>query len=547
MSKRVGLTTVLLVLAFEVLTGQSNKFENPILPGFYPDPSICRVEDDYYLVNSSFEWFPGVPIFHSKDLVNWEQIGHVLDRPSQLDIGDNVGIFGGIWAPTIRYHHGTFYMITTMQPGFNNFYVTAKDPRGPWSDPIWLEEAPGIDPTIFFDDDGKTYYVGSHKPDLSNWDEERHIYIQELDLEAGELTGARHHISSGHAANAKWCEGPHIYKKNDKYILLTAEGGTWTDHAITAFVADTVTGPYEPLAINPVLSHRHLGNDVPITTIGHADLVETQNGEWWSVMLGVRPVPGSNHYLLGRETFLTPVKWQGTSPIFNPGKGQVLLTDRRPDLPWTPLPGPPQRDEFNQASLHSVYNFFHTPRKDWWSIDEQEGALRLQLQSKKTTENTDFSLIARRQEQYDFEVSTKLQFDPAQDGESAGLFYGQHAYAHFKLEIIQTDGQKKVQLYKCYKENRRDKEVIQEKIASQVVSDEVLILSAKSTGTSIQFYFEAASGDRQPIGKTQSSLFLSSRIAGGFTGSYVGMFASSNGKTSSNTAAFDWFEYRNLN
>lgn len=541
------LTSVLFsALSIFYLSAQPVSYQNPIIPGFYPDPSICRVGEDYYLVNSSFEWFPGVPIFHSKDLVNWQQIGHVLDRPSQLNITDNVGIFGGIWAPTIRYHKGTFYMITTMQPGFHNFYVTATDPGGPWSEPVWLEEAPGIDPSLFFDDDGKTYYVGSYEPERPAWNEERHIYIQEIDLKQGQLIGERTHLSSGHAANAKWCEGPHIYKRNDRYILLTAEGGTWTDHAVTAFVADQVTGPYEPLAVNPVLSHRQLGNDIPITTIGHADLVETQNGEWWSVMLGVRPVPGTNHYLLGRETFLTPVSWQGITPIFNPGKGRVLMKDRRPDLPWTPLPDLPERDEFGESQLHPVYNFFHTPQSNWWSIDDQKGVLNLQLQKKKTTDNSDFSLVARRQQQYDFEVSTKLVFNPRQEGESAGLFYGQHAYAHFKLEVSQEDGKKQVQLYKVYKTHRRDTEIIEEKIAAVGVTDKIVILSAKAKGTDIQFFYEPSSGERLAIGPPQSSLFLSSRLAGGFTGSYVGMFATSNGKESSNVASFDWFEYKDL-
>ncbi|MEL7122489.1 MAG: family 43 glycosylhydrolase, partial [Bacteroidota bacterium] len=432
------------------LLGQPDTYQNPIIPGFHPDPSICRAGDDYYLVNSSFEWFPGVPIFHSKDLVNWERIGNVLDRPSQLDIGDNVGIFGGIWAPTIRYHEGTFYMITTMQPGNHNFFVTSKDPKGPWSDPVWLKEAPGIDPTIFFDDDGKTYYVGSYKPENPAWNEERHIFVQELDLKEGKLLGERIHISSGHAANAKFCEGPHIYKRNGKYILLTAEGGTWENHAITAFSADAITGPYTPLTTNPVLTHRHLGKSSSITSVGHADLVETQNGEWWGVMLGVRPVEGP-HYYLGRETFMTPVEWEGITPIFSPGKGRILEEDKRPDLPWTPLPKDPQRDEFNSNKLHPVYNFFHTPNKNWWSIDQNKGHLTLELQSKKTNDNSDFSLIARRQEQYSFEASLKMTFSPTKEAESAGIFYGQHAYAHFKLEVSMVKNQQVVQLKKVYK------------------------------------------------------------------------------------------------
>ena len=290
--KSIKITIIGLILCMNVF-GQTEPttFNNPILPGYHPDPSITRVGDDYYLVNSTFIWFPGLPIYHSKDLVNWKLIGHALDRPDMVDLTGLADLLG-IYAPTIRYHDGLFYIITTCTYCEGNFYITAKDPSGPWSDPIWLKDAPGIDPSLFWDDDGKCYYTGSGPVVKEDWPTQRDIYIQELDLAQKKLVGEPKHLTFGHANNASFTEGPHIYKRNGKYMLMVAEGGTGDAHAMTIHHSDSIYGPYVADYINPVISHRHLGKDYPIQATGHADLVETQNGEWWSVMLGKRPIDG---------------------------------------------------------------------------------------------------------------------------------------------------------------------------------------------------------------------------------------------------------------
>ncbi len=330
----------LCVLMFTNINGQdktqNNTFNNPILKGFYPDPSICRVGEDYYLVNSSFEYFPGVPIFHSKDLVNWQQIGHVLDRPSQLNL-DGVRISGGIFAPTIRYHKGLFYMITTLNTPENggNFFVTAKNPAGPWSAPQFLpKDAIGIDPSLFFDDDGKVYYIGQKKPiNQQQVTRYRQIWLREVDLKNKTFIGERKIIlEEGALHDASNAEGPHIYKKDGYYYLMIAEGGTEENHAVTIFRSENIDGPYEGNKKNPILTHRNLGRYYPITCTGHADLVETQKGDWWMVLLGVRKY-GGLHYNLGRETFLAKVVWQEGWPVVNPGEARVLLTQQKPDLP----------------------------------------------------------------------------------------------------------------------------------------------------------------------------------------------------------------------
>ena len=293
------LFSILMCFSAFSIVGQQEHFNNPILRGGYPDPSVCRVGNDYYLVNSSFEYFPGLPIHHSIDLVNWELVGHGLHRKSQctgtmnlLDVQSN----GGIHAPTIRYHDSTFYIITTnvYQPPkkdeptqFINFIITAKQPEGPWSDPIIIKGAPGIDPDIFFDDDGKIWYTGTHAPDKPNFQGEGEIWMQELDPTSFQLLGKRHYLWRG-ACQGTWAEGPHIYKKDGWYYLLIAEGGTHFNHAVMVAVSKNITGPYEPNDRNPIFTTRHMSYDYWVNSTGHADLVELPNGEWKMVCLGIR-------------------------------------------------------------------------------------------------------------------------------------------------------------------------------------------------------------------------------------------------------------------
>jgi xylan 1,4-beta-xylosidase len=275
-----------------------NSFTNPIIPGGYPDPSICRVDDSFYIVNSSFEYFPGLPIHKSKDLVNWELIGYGLHRAEQCS--DEVNLVdvqsdGGIHAPTIRYKNGTFFIITTnvylnedsKTTDFVNFIITAKNPEGPWSDPHVLKGAPGIDPDIFFDDDGKVWYVGTHTPDNPNYEGEGEIWLQEIDIDHWKLTGERYYLWRG-ACGGVWVEGPHMYKKDGRYYLMVAEGGTSFNHAVMIAVSDAITGPFISNERNPILTTRHLSYDHWVHSTGHADLIDLKDGRWYMVALGIR-------------------------------------------------------------------------------------------------------------------------------------------------------------------------------------------------------------------------------------------------------------------
>ncbi|MEZ5072948.1 MAG: glycoside hydrolase family 43 protein [Bacteroidales bacterium] len=275
-------------------------YRNPTLPGFYSDPSVCRVGDDYYLISGTFEYFPGVPVFHSKDLVNWEQIGHCLHRPGQLPEGIN------IFAATIRHHEGTFYMITTNLSGRRgNFYVTATDPAGPWSDPIFLEEVGGIDPDLFFDDDGKVYVVSST------------FVLNEIDIKTGDILVQGPKVWNG--TGGRYAEGPHIYKKDGLYYLMAAEGGTEEAHMETIARSHNIWGPYTENPANPILAHANAaGQGNPIQGVGHADIIQAHDDSWWIVFHGYRTIrQGERTSWAGRPVWLR-VTWPKNGwPVVN--------------------------------------------------------------------------------------------------------------------------------------------------------------------------------------------------------------------------------------
>jgi len=514
-------------------------FKNPVLSGFYPDPSVCRVGEDYYLVTSSFEWFPGIPIFHSKDLVHWKQIGHVLDRPSQLSMKEGMPNSNGLWAPTIRYNNGQYYVICTATGCGGNFFVSSDKPEGPYSEPIFIKDAPGIDPSLYFEDDGTVWYCGSINGDEKDpprrYYAEDRIYIQQIDLDNGEFIGDRHIVTSGYAINSPFTEAPHIYKMNGKYYLLVAEGGTWENHAVTIFTADKVTGPYTPFICNPVLTHRHLGKDIDITTVGHADLIQTQFGDWYAVMLGVRPIDGYN--MLGRETFLTGVSFDGDQPVFNPGIGRVLAEDKFPNLPYTTVPQPDSRDEFMKPELNYYWNFLRTPFEKWYTIDPAKGVLKIKLRPNKVTEWTNPSLIARRVQHTDYLALTHVEFAPKKENEEAGLVIMQNDRYHYRLILTR---EKKKNLFKLIKVQDGKEEVVGTKLWDFPSAT----IGLKAERLSYQFLIGKDEDSLEKIGEPQDATICSSNVAHGFIGPYMGMYASSNGEPSKREAEFHWFSYQ---
>jgi xylan 1,4-beta-xylosidase len=526
-------------------------FQNPILPGCYPDPSICRAGEDYYLVTSTFLYFPGLPVFHSRDLVHWRQIGHVLDRPSQLNLDgissqqepDGVRATGGLYAPTIRCHNGTFYVINTLVQRSNhsrNFIVKAEDPAGPWSEPVWLEDAPGIDPSLFVDDDGRVWYTGNRVPPSGEqYNGHREIWLQEFDPAAMQLTGPKFSLWDGALKGAIHAEAPHLYKIGGMYYLMIAEGGTHEGHAVTIARSRNVTGPYMGNPHNPILTHRHLGLDSPIIATGHADLVETQNGEWWMVMLAIRPY-GGHFFNLGRETFLAPVRWEEGWPIVSPGRGRVEFEYPVPNLPGQPWPARPARDHFKAAKLDGCWNFIRTPREDFYSLAERQSHLRLRLRPQTLSEETNPSFVGRRQQHINFSASAAMDFSPQGADECAGIVLLQNSKYHFRFVIAQAEGKGPVvRLVK--RENG-----VESILAEKPVKPQVFTFKVEAVGQNYSFYLGAGSGKWRAVAKNVDGRILSTPVAGGFVGAYIGMYASSNGRPSQTVADFDWFEYRPL-
>jgi len=511
-------------------------FQNPILSGFYPDPSICRVGDDYYLVTSTFEYFPGLPIFHSRDLIHWRQFGHVLDRASQLPL-QGVRASGGLYAPTIRYSQGVFYVINTLVDGktkSGNFIVTATNPAGPWSEPYWLEEAPGFDPSLFFDEDGRAWYTGNRLNEDGYYTGHTEVFLRELNLETMKLIGDEYVIWDGAVKGAVWAEAAHIYQVNGYYYLLVAEGGTAHHHAVTIARSQTITGPYEANRGNPILTHRHLGLDYPIVGTGHADLVETQFGEWWLVCLAMRPY-GGYFYNLGRETFLAPVRWEDGWPVVS---GRVEFENLAPKLPEQVWPQLPACDNFDAPTFAYQWNFLRTPADDFASLSARPGYLRLRLRPERLSEATNPSFVGRRQQHIHFQASTALEFTPQAANESAGLALIQNNDFHFLLVVTQTS-EPVIRLIK----RAQGLETI---LAEQPVYPGRLYLKVEAHEQDYNFYVADQPGDWRVVAENVDGRILSTPVAGGFVGACLAMYASSNGLASTNSADFDWFEYLGL-
>jgi alpha-N-arabinofuranosidase len=460
--------------------------------------------------------------------VNWELIGHGIQRSDQLDFSglpDKLGVF----AVTIRYHKGLFYLINTCVGCNGNFYITATDPAGPWSDPVWLSDAPGIDPSLMWDDDDKCYYTGHNSVADPEWPTQTVIWNQELDLKQQKLIGEKHILTHGHANNASYTEGPHLYKINGKYLLMVSEGGTGRYHALTVHHSDSVNGPFVADYINPVMTHRHLGKDYPVYAIGHGDLVQTQNGEWWCVTLGKRQINGET--TLGRETFLSKVEFEDQTPIFNPGYGRVLEEQIRPDLPWTPVKKKPARDDFDGETLGLEWCCIRTPKQPFYSVND--GTLKIDLRPEVMDSLVNSSLIIRRIQDFNFVAQTKMTFKTSKVNEQAGLAIYRTSENHYQL----VKDKKSLVLFKTFKGDKTE-------VARVSYTKNEVILEARGEGLKVQFSFGETVHEMKPIGEMQSLIVIADGNGNQFNGPGIGMYATSNGKMSRSKAVFDWFEYR---
>ncbi len=505
------------------------EIKNPILPGFYPDPSACAVNGKFYLVNSSFCYFPGVPIFESTDLKHWHQIGNVLDRASQLPLCHD-GMSRGIFAPTIRYHEGTFYMITTNVSYGGNFVVTATDPAGPWSEPHYLAGADGIDPSLFFDDDGKCYYIGTRpNPEGVGHNGDWYIYIQELDLENWCLVGDYKMVWNGAMRKAEWPEGPHLYKKDGYYYILHAEGGTGPAHAVCVARSKELWGPYENNLMNPVFTHRHLGKDYPIRYVGHADLIEDTNGNWYAVMLASRPCEW--HTNMGRETFLAKVTWEDGWPVFNAGIG--ILEDAV-TVPFPETEGELVTSGEDAKGIPFSMVQLRNPVED--AVVRDSEGYRLKLLPYTLPECEPVAYLGLRQTSYYYTAKTTLALVPEQDGEAAGLVVFQSEAAFLAIVYGKFDGKNQVRVVKNSVQGGI------ELVAAEELTAEKCTFKVSQKGQLATLSYDAGEGENV-LAADVSTKILSTESAGGFVGCTIGMFATANGKESSNTALFSGIEY----
>lgn len=491
--------------------------ENPILSGFYPDPSICAVNDDFYLVNSSFAYFPGLPIMHSKDLKNWEQIGNVLDRSSQLPL-ENAGISQGLFAPTIRYNDGLFYVICTNVTYGGNFVVTAENPEGPWSEPHFIEGADGIDPSLFFDDDGKCYYIGTHaNVEGCRYDGDYFIYIQEFDYRNFKLVGERVEAWNGALRNCIWPEGPHLYKVGDYYYIVHAEGGTGPEHAVCVARSKSVFGPYEGNKKNPIFTHRNLGKIYPIQYVGHADMFMDVNGDYYMVMLAVRPIDGFT--TMGRETFLARVIWEDEWPVVNAGLGRisdmlnVRLDEVVPECPETSKPNISKKYIFSK--MKDFGPEFMTLRKPFGEDVAKftDKGLLLKCGTDNLSEKGTPSYVCIRQDSHSFEAKAVLYTDNLMLGTRAGICLYQSENFHLRFEVSECRG--RVVLVK---------NGVAELFASDMLAESPATLILKVAGTKASMY---SLGDKGmvPFVRDLDISALSTEVAGGFVGCTVGIFA----------------------
>lgn len=499
------------------------KYQNPVLRGCHPDPSICRAGDDFYLVNSSFEFFPGVPLFHSRDLVHWQPIGHCLDRAEQLRIPVGSQNNSGLYAPTIRYHDGIFYMVVTnvgSGEGTGNFYVWTRDPAGDWSKPVFLD-TPGIDPSFFFDEDGSAWYLGTSEDGIA---------LYPLDLTAGRITGERHILWGG--TGGSYPEGPHLYRRNGWYYLLISEGGTERCHMITMARSRQLFGPYEPCPDNPVLTNRSM--ILGLEAIGHADLVEDQHGNWWAVCLGTRTFGYPPRHNLGRETMLVPVDWSGEWPVFG-DHGHALVEFETDLLPaWNPPTAETCfTEDFRDETLNDCWNFLYNPDASLYRYGN--GVLVLHGNEHSLREAAVLAWLGCRQEHHQCSTEVTLHFPCQQEDEEAGLTIFMNNRHHYEVALTVRGGQRCLIF-------RRQIGSLQAVEAALPWSEDTAALRMSADLDNYCFFIRQPDGSWMEVGRGETQ-YLTTEVGGAFTGNYIALYSCGNGTPCQTEAAFSHFVY----
>lgn len=523
-------------------------FQNPVLPGCHPDPSVVRVGAEYFLVTSSFGYFPGIPVHRSTDLVTWELVGHVLTRPEQAPLA-GLDVNDGVWAATIRHHAGVFYVVATVargRRGASTFVATATDPTGPWSDPVPLE-AEGIDPSLFVDADGRCWFTATRDAPEPAVTGPAELWLRELDLATLRLTGPEHVLWHG-ALRGAWVEGPHLYLRDGRYWLIAAEGGTERNHAVTAASAPAVTGPYVTDPRSPLLTHRHLDPGHPVQNVGHADLVDTPDGATWALTLGVRPVDGA--HTLGREAFLVPVEWTERGPVFAPGTGTVPLagtTERGAGGDGAAGPGGGAVDAAGDVEALALGD--PLAAQGWSSLRgpvdhlvrpvtgaDGGAALELTPSSEPLHGTGTPAFVARRQQHVGFRMTCRLRFATTSAGEEAGLAVLLHQQRVATLALSAgADGRPEARL------RMRTGDAVAE-LGTVAVPAGPVELAVTGDERAYRFAATLPGGEVRALGEVPRTAFAT-ETAGGFLGVHLGVYAHADGEPTGTRAVVERVAY----
>jgi xylan 1,4-beta-xylosidase len=501
-------------------------FGNPVIAGFHPDPSVCRAGEDYYLACSSFEYFPGVPVFHSRDLVHWSQVGNALDRPGQLPLA-GAPPSGGVYAPTLRHHDGKFWLITWNASHGGTVLFTADDPAGPWSDPVRVPGATGFDPDLAWDADGRCWctYAG--------------IEQVRIDPATGQALGEPRRLWSG-TPGAQFPEAPHLYRIGGYWYLLIAEGGTERGHCVSVARGREPWGPFEPCPANPIVSHRSTGSTIQST--GHADLVEAPDGSWWMVLLGTRPRGGfPGWHVLGRETYLVPVTWDEGWPV----AGEVEPAMAAPPWPLHPVAASEGRDDFDEARLHPRWVSLRSRPDQCWSTQDRPGWLTLRARDGSaddpggSADDPGVTLVGRRQQHLSCRVRVLADATHGRGGVTIRL----DERHHYEIEATGGAGGADGEISALARIGP-----LRQAVATQVVPAGPVVLRIEVIATKpglehplkepdmVHLGMEAPDGTFTVLAELDGR-YLSTEVAGGFTGRVIGMYATSG------TVAFDWYDY----
>lgn len=499
-------------------------YRNPVIPGFHPDPSVVRVGKEFYLVNSSFAFFPGLPVFRSRDLVNWTQIGNAFDRPGMLDLTD-LGINRGLFAPTLRFHAGRFYIISTCIDCGMNFIISARNPAGPWTDPVFLPPIDGIDPDLFFDDDGAGWIANNGPPvGPPRYDGHRAIWLQQFDLKTMKMIGPRRVIVDGGVHPDQrpiWTEGPHIVKRDGWYHLFTAEGGTASDHSETIYRARRVWGPYTPGPINPILTQRDLPSDrpLPVAATGHADPVQDHAGNWWAVFLGTRPYT-ANLSNLGRETFLLPVAWpRGAWPLILPARTALPQQVRGPALRqsrnhW--------RDDFAATRLAPEWLMLRTPKFQWYDFSATPSELTLTPGADTLSGSGNPAFFGLRQQHQNAVVETEVRFASPTPGTRAGLALFADERHHYFFGLAGGNGGQIIVARRNGADDPADGQIV---AAAAFTARDPVKLRISITGGTVSFAYAGIGGSWVTLLDQADASILASEPTNQFTGTIIGPYA----------------------